>query len=489
MSYNEKTHGECHFSIDTSVEETIPKTQPESEEKSVEVQQPPATTSKSPEKKDETKKRTFNLSGLKQKMGGKIDQQMLTKNKEISKQKAYEFISKPSTSASEPSDSTDAAPPTEPEVDNSMYENQFFDITSNFQRQPSKEVPKSPPAKRTKTAMRPLKESRRERLEKEIIKPALLKTSSSKKPAEKSTSSLFLPTPKLPETTSKHKYTLDLFHNSILIWDPVNLEQGRDELEISTILQSVPVRYKSFDEYMKINWPLMLLETWAQLRKEWEEISANNNSRKAWRVESVEEQPNPKASLLTCSWFDVVSKESSQSHTCGIQDHDLVILYFNDGQCKYFGIVDSVQRRYHSKRRRKVYQLSILTCKDDKIKHFKRVEVLRVTTLTTYLRQWNALIRFQSSLLCKDILKPFRPQTYSHKSETLIQRSDRLMKLNQDQFQAVSSAVKAVVNTPYSIPKICLIQGPPGTGKSYTIKTIITHLMQVRFITILLFYL
>eukprot|EP00111_Clytia_hemisphaerica_P002297 TCONS_00006450-protein len=150
MSYNEKTHGEYHFSIDTTnVEEDTPKPQPELEE-STDAQQP--STSKSPEKKDETKRRTFNLSGLKQRMGGKIDQQMLIKNKEISKRKAYELITK--TSTSEPSDSMEQAP-SEPEIDNSVYENQLFDITSNFQRQPSKEIVKSPPPKRTKTAMRP----------------------------------------------------------------------------------------------------------------------------------------------------------------------------------------------------------------------------------------------------------------------------------------------------------------------------------------------
>ena len=54
------------------------------------------------------------------------------------------------------------------------------------------------------------------------------------------------------------------------------------------------------------------------------------------------------------------------------------------------------------------------------------------------------------------------------------------MKLNPFQFEIVSNATQAT-SEPYPIPKICLLQGPPGTGKSYTVKTIITHLLQVSF--------
>ena len=468
--YNQNTHGEFHFSIDNDSfgEPTTASEIPgPSKVQSVDPKQLPQYASSSyilstPKKTSDSPKKAFNLSSLKQKMGGRLDKQMLTKNKELTKQK----LTKSQQSSETASSSA---------VNTSQYENQIFDITSNFQKPSSSsttETQQQPPLKKKRTTLVPFKASRRERLEKDLCSPpsraiAQLKHKVLPKPA-----AVCFPTPKLPETTSKHKYTLDLFYNSILVWDPVWLEQGKDELEVSAKINAVPTSYDSFDDYMKINWPLMLLETWARLRKDWDEITSS--SRKAMGVENIEERTN--TNFLQCSWYELVTKENPR-HSCNIFEQDLVHLNFNDGQCKLFGIVDSINKGFVNKRKRKVYNLNILTRKEASMKHFKRVDVLRITSLTTFLRQWNALIRFQNSLLCKDILKPFRPQTFSHK-EKPIMRTDRLMKLNQDQFQAVSAAVRSV-NTPYSIPKVCLIQGPPGTGKSYTIKTIITHLMQV----------
>ena len=432
-------------------------------------QQEKSSPVSSPFKTDEPKK-TFNLSGLKQKMGGKLDKHKLSKNKELTKQKTC------TEQSSERKDETEFPNP----VDTSQYENQIFDITSNFQKQASPEMTQ-PPLKRKKTTVciPAHKELRRERLEKDLCSSTLRPNLKSKNKTDlKSQPAVFFPTPKLPETTTKHKYTIDLFYNSILFWDPVWLEQGKDELEVSAKLNAVPTSYDSFDEYMKINWSLMLLETWARLRKDWDEVqSSASNSRKAMFIETIEDKANVDISSLQCTWSELVTKENPR-HNCDIFEQDLVHLDFNNGQCKLFGIVDSINKGFINKRKYKVYNFNIIIHKEASINHLKRVVISRITTLTTFLRQWNAIICFQSSLLCKDILKPFRPQTYSHK-EKPISRTDRLMKLNQDQFQAVSSVVRAV-SSPYSIPKVCLIQGPPGTGKSYTIKTIITHLIQVN---------
>ena len=416
-------------------------------------------------------------------MGGKLDKQKLSKNKELTKQQSV----LPSLSNTNEKRKAETE---SPYLENTnQYENQVFDITSNFQRQTSQES-RPPLKKKTKTTVcvSSHKESRRERLEKDLCSSTTRPTLQAKnKIPSKPQHILSVPPPKLPEMVPKHKYRTDLFYNSILVWDPVWLEQGKDELELSTKLNSVPITYDSFDEYMKINWPLMLLETWARLRKDWEETQSNStNSRKAMYVENIEDKTNVDASLLQCCWYELVTKDNPK-HNCDIFDQDLVHLNFNDGQIKLFGIVDSINKGFVNKRKRKVYNFNILIRKEAAVKHLKRVVVTRITSLTTFLRQWNAIIQFQYSLLCRDVLKPFRSQTFSHK-EKPIPRSERLMKLNQDQFQAVSSAVKAVGN-PYSIPKVCLIQGPPGTGKSYTIKTIITHLMQVGYSYIVVAYL
>jgi len=437
------------------------------------------------------KKPTFNFSGLKQKLGKGLDQDVLSKNKEKSIQQAR---SAATSSVSEDMEEVDQSKADEPlrnkELEelqanatlNRQYENQLFDITSNFQK--LKQTDSSePPAKKKRPSIRiPQKTSRRERLEKELCSPTLLNPGSlSKRKAITTISKPLvpsLPPPSLPETSSKHRYTVDLFHNSILIWDPNWLEQGRDELEISAKLNAVPFSYDSFDHYIKINWPLMLLETWAQLRRDWEE-QLQKASRQAYRVESFEEKPNVKISALRCTYETLVTKDNRQ-HSIGIFEHDLVSLSFNEGQYKLFGIVDTIEKGFRKNKKIKMYALTILTKNETSHKYFKSVIVTRVTSLTTVLRQWYALIKFQNSLLCKDILKPFRYATYSTR-DPLIARTNRLSKLNQDQFKAVSSAVQAA-KSPYGIPKICLIQGPPGTGKSYTVKTIITHLAQVSFV-------
>ena len=485
-AYDKNTHGEFHFLIDASQER-------ETESSS----STPPSSVLSPMSEECKKKPAFNFHGIKQKLGGGLDKDVLFKNKEKTQAKS-EVATSTSSVAEDTEEEVHQPKPDEPleplknlELDqqdaeetlNRQYENQLFDITSKFQKTKPSDGVEPPPAKRKRPAIRiPQKTSRRERLEKDICSPTLPNPASSKRKAAAATPlpkppAPSLPPPPLPETSSKHKYTVDLFHNSILVWDPTWLEQGRDELEISAKLNSVPFSYDSFDDYMKINWPLMLLETWAQLRRDWEE-QLKNTSRQAYRIESFEEKPNVKISALRCTYEVPVMKDNPR-HSIGIFEQDLVSLSFNDGQYKVFGIVDSIEKGLKKNRKIKMYTLTMLTKNEASLKHFKSVIVVRVTSLTTVLRQWYALIKFQNSLLCKDILKPFRPATYSTR-EPLIARTNRLTKLNQDQFKAVSSAVQAV-KSPFGIPKICLIQGPPGTGKSYTVKTIITHLAQVIF--------
>ena len=97
FTYHEKWHGECHFSID---------------------QQGPSDVIESKQSKNtESKKPTFSLSSLKEKLGGTIDKKKLEKNQQICKKRNV------------PDDEVN-----DQEM-NSIYENKVFDITSNFTKE------------------------------------------------------------------------------------------------------------------------------------------------------------------------------------------------------------------------------------------------------------------------------------------------------------------------------------------------------------------
>ena len=170
-------------------------------------------------------------------MGGKLDKQKLSKNKELTKQQS---VLPSSSNTNEKRKAETEFPYLE---NTNQYENQVFDITSNFQRQTSQES-RPPLKKKTKTTVcvSSHKELRRERLEKDLCSSTTRPTVQAKnKIPSKPHHIVTVPPPKLPEMVPKHKYTTDLFYNSILVWDPVWLEQGKDELELSTKLNSVPI--------------------------------------------------------------------------------------------------------------------------------------------------------------------------------------------------------------------------------------------------------
>lgn len=290
----------------------------------------------------------------------------------------------------------------------------------------------------------------------------------------------------LPNMKTVKKYNLHVFFDCILNWQVEWLDKKRDELVIETQIDSVPFTFESYDCYMKTFWHLMLLETWAQIVKEWREV----NKTVVLCIKNAEKSGiGAPLDCLVCSICDEENKWEQLP-----VDDDLLYLKFGNqqGGAKRFGIVIKIEKAWvpatqksntKNQSQQKYFKLYrvLIRVKDPETLStcYSSVAATRITSLTTVFRQWNGLIAFPTSLLAPDILKPFRESTFC-RYKMAITKTERLMKLNPFQFEIVSNATQAT-SEPYPIPKICLLQGPPGTGKSYTVKTIITHLLQVSF--------
>ena len=337
--------------------------------------------------------------------------------------------------------------------DMSGFANKCFDISSNF-NEPLL-VKKTVPRPSTSTSMQRSSTLRREKIEQEL--------STKSKPL------------RLPNLDSK-PFTISNFHKSILDWKVEWFENHMEPVETCNCLKNVGTSFESYDEYCRTFWNLMLCEAQGLVSKEWDEKSNSSI------IYTVTEIDVPKT--IVTNFRMKCEYKSKGKYVCCPAEEDLVLLKFtNESQSvKVFGIVEKVVINYSLENNLRI-STCILKVKLGELtnsKTYKYVSVTKISSLTTVFRQFTGLIAFKNSLLASDILKPFRMKTYNCKEKPLSKiKFKRLKKLNSAQLQAVSTVFHVVCQTEYVIPRIVLLQGPPGTGKSYTIKTIITHLMQV----------
>jgi len=106
------------------------------------------------------------------------------------------------------------------------------------------------------------------------------------------------------------------------------------------------------------------------------------------------------------------------------------------------------------------------------------IEIMFVTSLTSFLHQWEGLISIFKNMLCRDILHPRNPSYFGCFEDTQSIEKDKDHKIqdhlfNSSQFEAITMATKAM-SLAYCLPQIVLLQGPPGTGKTHTVFGLIT---------------
>lgn len=290
----------------------------------------------------------------------------------------------------------------------------------------------------------------------------------------------------------------------ILCWKPVWLEEQQYLNQDPPVIQPEELNvtlthYKSYEEYYNIISPLLLLEIWHGITKQFQSIdhiyrrptfmcSIVENSIQTYNVqnniffttlmlevlatkEDIRKQIHP-------IYGDLIFFEYVQNHEKSQKSKDFrkVFAYVTN---IYTTVLTPVTRfnqdlKNYVKNPHTLLTYTVITKCLDKNILVNRVQRLRaVIYLRSSLRMVQALQFLPNSPLVNLILNP-QLEMYKlpvvSEMETLVTGD----KLNQKQIEAVNKVTKAAV---HKDTKLCFIQGPPGTGKSKVIVNIITQIL------------
>ncbi|XP_011056871.1 PREDICTED: LOW QUALITY PROTEIN: uncharacterized protein LOC105147507 [Acromyrmex echinatior] len=298
---------------------------------------------------------------------------------------------------------------------------------------------------------------------------------------------------------------LEEFLLRIFMWNPVWLEEQRylkcDPPIISeNELQAMKPFYDSYEQYYEVAMPLLLLEMWCIMTKDFEMIQKNMQRTTVMCsiVEnSITHTPIPSTNLfLTKLTLEVlVNKEDFNKQNHPIYG-DLVYLEYVKNQHgkqifhKIFAYVVNMQQHmvipdstyYNSDLKNYVkdpYTIIKYSVWTRPLEHIivNRVQRLRtVTYLRSNIRMVQALQYLPHSPLSKLIVNPkiedyqLPPLNEHFTSSSLVTKED----LNSKQLEAVFRVTNAVIKKE---AKLCFIQGPPGTGKSKVIVNLVAQIL------------
>ncbi|XP_066585351.1 uncharacterized protein Setx [Prorops nasuta] len=317
-----------------------------------------------------------------------------------------------------------------------------------------------------------------------------------------------IPKEKLPmninEIVKSNTFNFDEFLYRLLHWNPAWLtEQKHLNIQPPVVHQSelIPLlmKYKSFQDYYRITLPLLLLETWASITKEFETIE-RNKSRPTVMCSIVKNSitettaSESKFTFTTLMIEVLVTSEDLQRQTFPIYG-DLVFFEYITNVSgsqefhKVFAYVTNIHQTILSpstifNKDLKIYvkrpvALMTYTIKTRPLTSnivVNRIQRLRtVTYLRSDMRMIQALQYLPISPLSSAILDP-KVEMYQLPIVTDKEKLNLVTqeKLNKKQMEAVMRVTETVINKQ---AKICLIQGPPGTGKSKVIVNTITQIL------------
>ncbi|CAI9741750.1 Hypothetical predicted protein [Octopus vulgaris] len=273
--------------------------------------------------------------------------------------------------------------------------------------------------------------------------------------------------------------------------------------QLFPLLQSYP----SYTEYVSVIQPLLLLEIWECVYREYMETMlkarilkvACNNIRKA--------SPSHVDYII----YGIVPEMEQISNNC-ISEGDFIILklrvknstsqsnsssssgnHGDSSEYPVFGFVDSVsfqKPHYYNGildrfpdlaswaktiRNFRIFR-AIIKCHYRNLTHCfsQLLEVQFLTSLIPFLRQYKALTKFVSNPLHPHILNPADGTALVTDSAIPVNGN-----YNTSQKKAISAAAEMAC-LPISKPNYCLVQGPPGTGKSHTIIGMIQKIKEQK---------
>jgi len=315
-----------------------------------------------------------------------------------------------------------------------------------------------------------------------------------------------IPTNKLAKTTSTtcvQWLKLEDFLLRIFMWNPVWLEEQRylkcmPPIVSTQELQSMKLFYTSYQEYYTIMMPLLLLEIWYIMSKDFNDIE-KNMKRVTAICYIVENSITPVSSLnlsMTTLTIEVLVEKQDFNKTHPIYG-DLVSLEYGidvHGKQKFhkiFAYITNVHQRiitdftnYNKDLRNYVkepYAVVTYTLLTRLLEHniaVNRVQRVRtVTYLRASIRMVQALQYLPRSPLLNLLLNPkIEDYQLPLMNETLLISSSKFIEdnLNPRQLEIICRVSEAVLRQE---SKICLIQGPPGTGKSKVIVNLVSRIL------------
>ncbi|XP_044006980.1 uncharacterized ATP-dependent helicase C29A10.10c-like [Aphidius gifuensis] len=296
---------------------------------------------------------------------------------------------------------------------------------------------------------------------------------------------------------------LEEFLLHILNWNPMWLDEQKSRPYPPPIVEPNSIyplltKYSSYDDYYKVMEPLLSLEVWAGITREFDTSDSTKRppffaSIVTGSISIIPTSPNSNTNLTQLMLELVLTKDEATKR--GYPDYgDLIIfeMAFNNSKipCNLFAYVNAIHvniiapfTRYNKDLAKNVDKPHTLitytiTTKLLDIKNIavnRRHRLRKLCYLRSSMRMVQALQYLPASPLLNRILSPSHDnyklpiindyENYKLKTNDL---------LNKKQLEAVVKITEIVVQRK---PKICMVQGPPGTGKSKVIVNILTEIL------------
>uniref|UniRef100_W5UB54 Putative helicase senataxin n=1 Tax=Ictalurus punctatus TaxID=7998 RepID=W5UB54_ICTPU len=226
-------------------------------------------------------------------------------------------------------------------------------------------------------------------------------------------------------------------------------------------LKEVPTNFYSYQEYFNILYPLLLINTFEEMVREW------LNGRKV-RIE-LHVQAIEYHNCIASASFKVCLNAEQVKKQLYPREDDLVLLWLPENTGAYANDEPGFTENIHFgcvvksmlSNGGPLY-LTIQTRGNVSSVNTQPVRCEVIGSLISTLREFRALCLLQKSKLELPVLKP--DMKYFAPCQDDLTNLD-MPEYNRDQAKAISCGV-AMVKRKQNTPKILLIHGPPGTGKS-----------------------
>ncbi|XP_072017912.1 uncharacterized protein [Amphiura filiformis] len=290
----------------------------------------------------------------------------------------------------------------------------------------------------------------------------------------------------------------------ILEWDCDWAFQGRDFRYTSGILSTCRYRrlsrvqfdFRSMDRYYEVFIPLLMLETWAKLLKD---FNPRHNPIMQCGVEYTRRESGQYSGFTMCNVKVPIPKGKEKDSKFTLNDDDFVIVSPHPQSVptwsRMFGVVMRVitrdvpsagQQNYMGlpgelpmEEPMKMMEVTLLMrVRDPNFRGLQGepINIQLMGSLVTSRRQFYGIMCLHTSNLSQDILRYRRMDVFGHKDVSVGGSSSAIPCTSAE----VTEAAVKTLREPDLLPRVFLLQGPPGTGKTRTIISIVVNLLKTQ---------